>query len=77
LHFLFIKYQFEFYFLYHQFYLLLTLFLVLVLAFEQFNEAVLPAIMFMMEKSRLDYTARANPIKVVRAVAAMVSYLPH
>ncbi len=27
----------------------------------------------MMEKTRLDYTARANPIKVVRAVAALVN----
>lgn len=33
---------------------------------------MLPAVMYMLEKTRLDYTARSNPVKVVRAVAAMV-----
>ena len=29
--------------------------------------------MFMLERTRLDYAARANPVKVVRAIAAMVN----
>ena len=29
--------------------------------------------MFMLDKTRLDYSARTNPVKVVRAVAAMVT----
>jgi hypothetical protein len=41
--------------------------------FPQFTDAVLPAVMFMLDKTRLDYTARSNPVKVVRSVAAMVS----
>lgn len=41
--------------------------------YGQFTDAVLPAVMFMLDKTRLDYTARANPVKVSRAVAAMVS----
>jgi hypothetical protein len=40
-------------------------------------EAVLPAVMFMLDKTRLDYTARSNPVKVVRSVAAMVSNIHH
>lgn len=39
----------------------------------QFNNAVLPAVMFLMEKSRLDSNERANAVKVVRAVAALVN----
>ncbi|XP_054164848.1 hemocyte protein-glutamine gamma-glutamyltransferase-like [Oppia nitens] len=41
--------------------------------YGQFADSVLPAVMFMMEKTRLDYSARANPVKVVRSVAAMVN----
>ncbi|XP_053204653.1 hemocyte protein-glutamine gamma-glutamyltransferase-like [Panonychus citri] len=41
--------------------------------YGQFNRDVLPAIMYMMGKTRLDYAARSNPIKVVRAVAQMVN----
>ncbi|CAG2110741.1 unnamed protein product, partial [Medioppia subpectinata] len=41
--------------------------------YGQFADSVLPAVMFMMDKTRLDYTARSNPVKVVRSVAAMVN----
>ncbi|RWS15713.1 hemocyte protein-glutamine gamma-glutamyltransferase-like protein [Dinothrombium tinctorium] len=41
--------------------------------YGQFTGTVLPAVMFMMDKTNLDYAARANPVKVVRAVAAMVN----
>ena len=44
---------------------------------KQFVEAVLPSVMFMLDKTRLDYTARSNPVKVVRAVAAMVRNATH
>jgi len=41
--------------------------------YGQFAEAVLPAVMFMLDKTRLDYSARSNPVKVTRTVAAMVN----
>ncbi|KAH9407269.1 hypothetical protein TYRP_012819 [Tyrophagus putrescentiae] len=41
--------------------------------YGQFEESVLPAVMFLLDKSRLDYAARANPVKVVRSVAALVN----
>ncbi|KAH7642567.1 hemocyte protein-glutamine gamma-glutamyltransferase-like protein [Dermatophagoides farinae] len=41
--------------------------------YGQFEESVLPAAVFLLDKSRLDYSARANPAKVVRAVAALVN----
>lgn len=43
--------------------------------FAQFDDAVLPACMFILEKSKLDYTARGNPVKVVRAISALVNSL--
>ncbi|XP_015904318.1 hemocyte protein-glutamine gamma-glutamyltransferase [Parasteatoda tepidariorum] len=41
--------------------------------FGQFADAVLPASVFLLERSGLDYTARGNPVKVVRAISAMVN----
>lgn len=41
--------------------------------YGQFEESVLPAVMFLLDKSRLDYAGRANPVKVVRSVAALVN----
>nr|Q05187.1 RecName: Full=Hemocyte protein-glutamine gamma-glutamyltransferase; AltName: Full=Hemocyte transglutaminase; Short=TGase [Tachypleus tridentatus]BAA02134.1 transglutaminase [Tachypleus tridentatus] len=41
--------------------------------FGQFTDSVLPACMLILERSGLDYTARSNPIKVVRAISAMVN----
>ncbi|GIY43593.1 hemocyte protein-glutamine gamma-glutamyltransferase [Caerostris extrusa] len=41
--------------------------------FGQFSDAVLPASMFLLEKSGLDYKSRANPVKIVRAISAMVN----
>ncbi|XP_022248775.1 hemocyte protein-glutamine gamma-glutamyltransferase-like, partial [Limulus polyphemus] len=43
--------------------------------FGQFKDSVLPACMFLLERSRLDYSARTNPVKVARAVSAMVNSL--
>ncbi|EEC09530.1 hemocyte protein-glutamine gamma-glutamyltransferase, putative, partial [Ixodes scapularis] len=39
----------------------------------QFGELVLPACTLLLEKSKLTYAARANPVKVVRAISAMVN----
>lgn len=41
----------------------------------QFGELVLPACTLLLEKSKLTYAARANPVKVVRAISAMVRSL--
>lgn len=41
--------------------------------YGQFQESVLPAVMFMLDKTRLDITQRANVVKVARAVSAMVN----
>ncbi|XP_013781493.1 hemocyte protein-glutamine gamma-glutamyltransferase isoform X3 [Limulus polyphemus] len=41
--------------------------------FGQFTDSVLPACMLILERSGLDYTARSNPIKVVRAISAMIN----
>ncbi|XP_067135706.1 hemocyte protein-glutamine gamma-glutamyltransferase-like [Centruroides vittatus] len=41
--------------------------------YGQFTDSVLPACMFLLELTNLDYTARSNPIKVVRAVSAIVN----
>ncbi|CAM1331837.1 F13A1 (predicted) [Pycnogonum litorale] len=41
--------------------------------FGQFEDVVLPACMLLLGKSRLDYTARANPVKVVRCISAVVN----
>jgi len=41
--------------------------------YGQFHESVLPAVMFMLDKTRLDINGRANVVKVARAVSAMVN----
>lgn len=41
--------------------------------YGQFHESVLPAVMFMLDKTRLDITGRSNVVKVARAVSAMVN----
>ncbi|GBL83080.1 Hemocyte protein-glutamine gamma-glutamyltransferase [Araneus ventricosus] len=41
--------------------------------FGQFSDAALPASVFLLEKSGLDYKSRANPVKIVRAISAMVN----
>lgn len=41
--------------------------------YGQFTDSVLPACMYLLELSNLDYTARSNPIKVVRAISAIVN----
>lgn len=41
--------------------------------YGQFHESVLPAVMFMLDKTRLDITGRANVVKVARAVSALVN----
>ncbi|XP_035218185.1 hemocyte protein-glutamine gamma-glutamyltransferase-like [Stegodyphus dumicola] len=41
--------------------------------FGQFSDAVLPASVFLLERSGLDYSSRGNPVKVVRAISAMVN----
>jgi transglutaminase 1 len=39
----------------------------------QFHDIVLPAIMFLMEKTLFDYNVSADPVKVVRAISAMAN----
>lgn len=41
--------------------------------YGQFHESVLPAVMFMLDKTRLDIVGRSNVVKVARAVSAMVN----
>lgn len=41
--------------------------------FGQFASAVLPSCVLLLEKSGLDYRSRGNPVKVVRAISAMVN----
>lgn len=41
--------------------------------FGQFGDMVLPACSLVLDKSNLTYAARANPVKVVRAISAMVN----
>lgn len=41
--------------------------------FGQFGEMVLPACSLILDKSNLTYAARTNPVKVVRAISAMVN----
>lgn len=41
--------------------------------FGQFGDMVLPACSLVLDKSRLTHAARANPVKVVRAISAMVN----
>uniref|UniRef100_A0A2R5LJF4 Putative transglutaminase/protease-like logues n=1 Tax=Ornithodoros turicata TaxID=34597 RepID=A0A2R5LJF4_9ACAR len=41
--------------------------------FGQFADMVLPACMFILDKSNLTYAARSNPVKVVRAISAMIN----
>ncbi|XP_076321353.1 hemocyte protein-glutamine gamma-glutamyltransferase-like isoform X2 [Tachypleus tridentatus] len=39
----------------------------------QFTETVLPAAMFILERARLDFADRSNPVKVARALSAMIN----
>ncbi|XP_013788213.2 hemocyte protein-glutamine gamma-glutamyltransferase-like [Limulus polyphemus] len=39
----------------------------------QFTEAVLPAAMFILERSRLDFTDRSDPVKIARALSALIN----
>ncbi|KAG1690979.1 Hemocyte protein-glutamine gamma-glutamyltransferase [Nymphon striatum] len=41
--------------------------------FGQYDDAVLPACMYLLGLAKLDYTARANPVKVVRVISAVVN----
>lgn len=41
--------------------------------YGQFHESVLPAVMMMLDKSRLTINDRSSPVKVSRAVSAMVN----
>lgn len=41
--------------------------------YGQFSDAVLPASVFLLEKSGIDFSSRSNPVKVVRAISAMVN----
>lgn len=41
--------------------------------FGQFGDMVLPACSLILDKSNLTYAARANPVKVVRTISAMVN----
>ncbi|GFY46463.1 hemocyte protein-glutamine gamma-glutamyltransferase [Trichonephila inaurata madagascariensis] len=41
--------------------------------FGQFADAVLPASVFLLERSGLDFQSRANPVKIVRVISAMVN----
>jgi transglutaminase 1 len=41
--------------------------------YGQFQESVLPAVIFMLDKTRLDVVGRSNVVKVARAVSAMVN----
>jgi transglutaminase 1 len=41
--------------------------------YGQYDDAVLPACMTLLERSRLSPADRANPIKVVRVISALVS----
>lgn len=41
--------------------------------FGQFDDAVLPAVALLLEKSNLPHSERGNPIAVSRAISAVVS----
>lgn len=41
--------------------------------YGQFDDVVLPACMYMLERSGLEHSERGNPIRVSRAISAMVS----
>ena len=43
--------------------------------FGQFDDAVLPACCFILQNSRLKGAERGNPVKVSRAISAMVIIL--
>lgn len=43
--------------------------------FGQYDECVLPACMFLLEKSNLAHSDRGSPILVARAISAVVSFL--
>lgn len=40
--------------------------------FGQFDDVVLPACMYLLERSGLEHSERGNPVRVVRAISAMV-----
>ena len=42
--------------------------------FGQFEDSVLPACCFILDKSRLKPAERGNPVKVCRAISAMVGF---
>lgn len=44
--------------------------------FGQFEEVSLPASVFLLEKANVPYFERGNPIKLVRAISAVVSIIP-
>lgn len=41
--------------------------------YGQFDDVVLPACMYMLERSGLEHAERSNPVRVCRAISAMVS----
>jgi transglutaminase 1 len=41
--------------------------------FGQFDDVVLPAIMYLLELSKLKHTDRGNPVQMARAISAIVS----
>lgn len=41
--------------------------------YGQFDDVVLPAVMYLLERSGLEHSERGNPIRVCRAISAMVS----
>lgn len=43
--------------------------------YGQFDDCVLPACMYLLERSGLEHSERGNPIRVCRAISSMVKYL--
>lgn len=43
--------------------------------FGQFDDVVLPACMYLLERSGLEHSERGNPVRVARAISAMVCYI--
>jgi len=41
--------------------------------FGMYDDAVLPTVMLLLEKSLLQHTERGNPVQVARAISAIVS----
>ena len=42
--------------------------------YGQYDDCILPGICFLLEKSGLAHAERANPVKIVRALSAVVSF---